>query len=115
MREKGVFTKSFEDYIKDLPVENQFKYFRTTKNKRLAAMAYHARKKRPGYKHIENNPNVEGIIVKDDIMVGIMIRDAWGRIMPCTPEECICTSYTLGENEKREYAWLLCVSANFEK
>lgn len=109
------FPEGFEDYIKELPVEKQLKYFRTSSNKRHAAMTYDARKKRPGYKQIENNSKIEGIIVKDGMMVGIMIRDAWGRIMPCTPEECICTSYTLEDSEKREYTWLLCVSANFEK
>ena len=78
-------------------------------------MSYDVRKKRPGYKPIENNLNIEGLIVKEGLLVGIMRKDAWGRIMPCTPEECICTSYTLGVNEKREYTWLLCVSPNFEK
>ena len=111
------FPEGFEETLKDLPLEEQMNYFRTSSCVEHSNTEYSSRTIACGYNKLEDDSNVKGIIVKDNLIVGIMIRDAWRRIMPCTPEESICTCYDFDDDDSEQniiYTWFLCVPANFE-
>lgn len=117
---KSVLPEGFEEILKDLPLEEQMNHFRTSSYRRLSNIGYSLRTLESGYNELKDDPDVQGIIVKNNMIVGIMIKDAWGRIVPCLPEERVCTYYASDNNgagykERIDYTWLLCVPADFEK
>ncbi len=58
--------------------------------------------------------DVRAIIVKDGIMVGVMVRDCYGDIVPLFPYKSVCTYYSCDNNgagykEYESYNSLICL------
>lgn len=111
------FPKGFELILKGLSVEEQITYFRTSSCKEHSEMRYDSRTMERGYTRLKDDSKVAGVIVKDGMIVGMMIHDAWKRVMPCLAEEYICTCYDFDDDDEEivEYTWLLCVPVGFER
>lgn len=55
-----------------------------------------------------------GLVVKDDLLVGGLIRPFWGEDQVCLPYKRVCTYYASdndgsGTSEREDYAYLICV------
>lgn len=115
-----LFPTGFEEMLKGLSMEEQINCFRTSSRRTHSATGFASRTVEDGYKRLEEDPDVQGVIVKDNMIVGVMMNDAWNRTVPCLPEQRVCTYYASDNNgagykERIDYTWLLCVPGNFEK
>lgn len=114
------FPEGFEETIKGLPIEAQMEHFRTTCRSTYAMTGWGERTSGSGYRRLEEDSDVRGLIVKDDLLIGVMMCNDDGRIVPCLPEERVCTYYAddnngAGSKTRIDYTWLVCVTEDFER
>lgn len=63
---------------------------------------------------LDDDGGFVGLIVKDGVIVGVLIKSWRGREEPCLPNRCVCTYWASdnegsGTNDREDYAYLICV------
>ena len=114
------FPEGFLESLQGLSIEEQMNRYRTTGYSKFVSTGYGSRTMEYGYRKLEEDSDVKALIVKDDILIGVIMSDAWNCEVPCFAEKKICTYYASDNNgagykERINYAWLLCVPEDFEK
>ena len=115
---KVFYPEGFEELIKGLTIEEQMNYFRTTSVSEYSVTDYLSRTLKGGYCHIDKDHDVKALIIKDGLIAGVMLVNDCGRIVPCLPEDSVCTYYAddnngAGSKTRIDYTWLLCVPEGF--
>lgn len=113
------FPEGFAESLKGLSIEAQMNRYRTTEYSSYAMTDWRERTRRSGYRKLEDTREVTALIVKDDLLVGVMIENDCGRDIPCFAGERVCTYYAddnngSGSKTRIDYTWLVCVPENFE-
>lgn len=114
------FPAGFAETLTGLSIEEQTGHFRTTTSTQLANTGWSSRSYNSRYRRLEEDPDVKAIIVKDDLIVGVMLSDDSGQMTPCLPEHRVCTYYASDNNgagykTRIDYTYLVCVPADFAK
>ena len=116
---KFTFPEGFEDTLKGLSVEQQMGRYRLSMSRTDAMTGWRERTTGMWYVRLDEVSDVKGLVVKDDLLVGILLIDHNGREVACFPDKCVCT-YCDAENNgagyktQEDYVYLLCVAENFE-
>lgn len=111
------YPDGFFELIKDLPISEQMKFFRTTTSIRRSHENWNERNTE--YTHtLDEDENVKAIILKDGYIAGVIIYAYFlGSEKAVMPERCVCTYYASENNgsgykEREEYTYLICINAN---
>lgn len=105
--------EGFEERMKDLSIEEQKALFTTE------VVSYY-RSACVFKRTLEENSDVKGIIVKDNMIIGIMISDAFNLTRPAFIDQQICTWDSSDNNgagyiSREEYTTLLYLPGYEEK
>ncbi|MBE6587487.1 MAG: hypothetical protein E7647_03625 [Ruminococcaceae bacterium] len=114
------FPEGFEITLKGLPIEEQALHYRTTCYSKYSKTGWSERVYEGSAAMLHKDRDVTALIVKDGIVVGIMIRNDYGREVPLLCEESVCTYYSCDNNgagykERIDYTWLICIPEDFDK
>lgn len=103
----GAYTmpEGAEDVLRALPIEEQTKYF---------AIEVTSSKSSSYRDSLKSSYDTKSVIVNDGIIVGIMISNDYGRVVPCFIGETVCTwdssdNNGAGYKSRTDYAKLLYV------
>jgi len=112
------FPEGFAQTLEGLSLEEQIGRYRLSMNRTDAMTGWRQRTTGPWYVRLDEVSDVKALIVKDDLLVGIMLVDHNGRQVPCFAEERICTYYDeenngAGYKTRADYVYLLCVTGDF--
>lgn len=117
----GAFTlpEGFAESLKGLPLEQQIGRYRLSMSRTDGMTGWRQRTAGPWYVRLDAVSDVKALIVKDELLVGVMLIDHANRQVPCFAEECVCTYYDVENNgagykTREDYTYLLCVSADFD-
>ena len=113
------FPEGFEATLRGLSVEEQMERYRTTGSSSYSHTGYSERTSSHRCRKLTEDSDVAALIVKDDLLVGVMLLNTYGRSIPCLPEQSVCTYYACdnngaGEKVRIDYTWLLCVMPGFK-
>ena len=113
------FPDGFEETLRGLTVEEQMERYRTTGSSSFSHTGYSERTSSRRCRKLTEDSDVKALIVKDDLLVGVMLLDDCGLQVPCLPEESVCTYYACdnngaGEKVRIDYTWLVCVMPDFK-
>jgi len=116
----GTFTfpEGFEDTLKGKTIEEQMARYRLSMSRTDAMTGWRERTTGMWYVGLHEVSDVRALIVKDDMLVGIMLTNHAGREVPCFADECVCTYYDeenngAGYKTRADHVYLLCVAENF--
>ena len=116
----GTFTfpEGFEETLKGLSIEEQMGRYRLSMSRTDAMTGWRERTHGRWYLGLDKVRDVQGLIVKDDLLVGILLIDHNGREVSCFADECVCTYYDeenngAGYKTRADYVYLLCVAKDF--
>ncbi len=106
--------EGFEESLKGLSIEEQMDRYRTSGSSTFSNTGWSERSYARGYRKLENDGDVRGLIVKDGIVIGVLMCDDCGREVPCFGEERVCTYYAddnngAGSKCRIDYTYLVCV------
>ncbi|MCD7723758.1 MAG: hypothetical protein LUH82_07435 [Clostridiales bacterium] len=114
------YPEKFEKLIEGLPVSEQLKYFRMGCGTYLNHSVKERRKSEYDYScNLEDDNDVKSIIVKDEKIAGVMVKDVYGDIYPCMVEK----GYIIRDDDELDgsgyksfvlYSYLICVPADFD-
>lgn len=118
--EEVLFPEGFAEKLRAVPVEQQTAFFRTGMNTVFSNTGWGERRQNGHCHQLDEDDSVTAIVVHDGIIVGVMLRNAWGGETYCRPEGSVCTYYASDNNgagyqEREDYTKLLCVSEDFEE
>lgn len=112
------FPEGFAQRLEGLTILQQMDCYRTTTCSRLHNTDWKKRTMDHGYARLENTPEIKALIVRDEVLVGVMILDDNGREQPCLPEGWVCTCYSednngAGYKSYSSFTHLVCVPEGF--
>jgi len=115
---KFTFPEGFEETLKGLSIEQQMDRYRLTMSRTDAMTGWRERTLHQWYVRLGAVSDVRALIVKDDLLVGIMIEDHNGREVPCFADEGVCTYYDeenngAGYKTRIDNVYLVCVPEEF--
>lgn len=113
------FPEGFEETLKGLSVEQQMGRYRLTMNRTDAMTGWRERTTGMWYVRLDEVSDVKALVVKDDLLVGILLIDHNGREVACFADERVCTYYDeenngAGYKTRADYVYLLCVAPDFK-
>ena len=81
------YPDGFADLLEGLPLEEQMDYFRIGNGVYLRQDISERRKSKYHYsQYIQDDDYVEAIIICNNTIAGIMVKNCHGKIIPCLPE-----------------------------
>lgn len=111
----GTFTfpEGFEETLKGLSIEQQMDRYRLTMSRLDAMTGWRERATSRWHIKLQEVKDIQ-LIVKDDLLVGILVEDHTKRLVPCFADEGVCTYYDAENNgagykTREDYVYLLCV------
>ena len=109
------YPEGFEKTLEGLALNQQIDCFRTTRLAQLAHTNWSERNIESSGINLEDCDAITAVIVKDDKIVGVMLKNESGREEFCPPEKCVCTYYAednngAGYKTRQDYTYLICVS-----
>lgn len=118
----GTFTlpEGFLETLQGLSIPEQMARYRLSMSRTDAMTGWRERTSGYWYVKLDAVSDVLALIVKDEILVGIMIKDHNGREVPCFADEGVCTYYDeenngAGYKTRQDYVYLLCVPENLKE
>ena len=110
--------EGFAELLHGRTIEEQMACYRTTFSHRTTQTGWRERRFTDITVRIEKDSAVTALIVKGDLLVGVMVKDHNGREVPCLAEEGVCTYYACDNNgagykERIDNTYLICVSEDF--
>jgi hypothetical protein len=118
----GAFTlpEGFSETLQGLSIEEQMGRYRLSMSRTDAMTDWRERTSGYWYVKLDAVSDVLALIVKDETLVGIMIKDHNGREVPCFADEGVCTYYDeenngAGYKTRQDYVYLLCVPENLRE
>ena len=113
------FPDGFEETLKGLSIEEQMDRYRLSMSRTDGMTGWRERTSGMWYVQLDRVSDVRALIVKDDLLVGIMLVDHNGREVPCFAEERVCTYYDeenngAGYKTRADYVYLFCVAESFD-
>ncbi len=114
------FPEGFAETLQGRTIEEQMACYRTTFSHRTTQTGWRERRFAGVSERLEKNSAVTALIVKNDLLVGVMMKDHNGREVPCFADEGVCTYYACDNNgagykERIDNTYLICVSDDFLK
>ncbi len=111
------FPEGFEEKLKGKSIEEQMNFYRITESRQLARTSYGQVDKETVTKRcykLTEYENVEGLVVRDGILVGVRMTDWWNSGQAVLPYGCVLTYYASdnegsGTKDREDYAYLICV------
>lgn len=113
------FPAGFEEKLQGKTLEEQMKCYRITDSMVLSHTAYgklDEQKIRERTHLLTEDTDCTGLVVKDGLLVGVLIRSYWRFLGDCVclPYGRVCTYYASdnegsGTNDREDYAYLICV------
>lgn len=114
------FPEGFAEKLAGKSLEEQMDCYRITESATLARTAYgkitDERTTELGAYALDRFDRFEGLVVKDGLLVGVLIKPWWSYDgpAPCLPYQRVCTYYASdnegsGTNDREDYAYLICV------
>lgn len=112
------FPEGFEETLRGRSIEEQMQRYRVTMATSYANSGWRERTAGTWYVGLDEVSDVRALIVKDELLVGIMLKDCAGREVPCFADQRVCTDYDeenngAGYKTRSEYVYLLCVAEDF--
>ena len=117
---KLIYPDGFADLLKGLSLEEQMDYFRIGNGVYLREDISKRRKNEYHYsQYIHDNGYVEAIIISNNMIAGVMVKNCHGKVVPCLPERgfIIRDDSELdgsGYKEFQLFLYLVCVTNNFD-
>ena len=111
--------EGFEETLKGLSIEAQMDRYRLSMSRTDAMTGWRERTRGVWFVKLDEVSDVKGLVVKDDLLVGILLKDHNGREVACFADERVCT-YCDAENNgagyktREDYVYLLCVAEDFK-
>lgn len=111
------FPAGFEEKLRGKSLEEQMDCYRITNSITLSSTSYGELDKqqiRGRTRSLEEDKDCTGLVVKDGLLVGVLIRPFWGEDRVCLPYKGVCTYYASdndgsGTSEREDYSYLICV------
>ena len=116
---KLTYPEGFRDMLEGLPLEEQMNYFCIGNGLYLKEEVSKRRKNEYDYsKPLNNEDRVEAILIHENLIAGVMVRNCYGKVVPCLPEQRFIIrddSEIDGSGYKtlRLYLYLVCVTKEF--
>ena len=117
---KLTYPEGFVDLLKGISLEEQMNFFRIGNGLYLKEELSKRRKSEyHTSKSIQSENRVQAIIVHDDLIAGVMVKNCYGKIVSCLPEKgfIIRDDSELdgsGYKEFKLYLYLICVTKDFD-
>ena len=117
---KYSYPKGFIDLIKDLSIEEQLNYFRIGNG--LYTREELCKRRRNKYDKaidLKEEQRVQSLIIHNQLIVGVMVKDAHAKTVPCLVEK----SFIIRDDEELDgsgyksfqlFSYLICVTKDFE-
>ena len=114
-----VLPEGFAETLKGKSVEQQMDRYRVSGSTTCGNTGWQERTCSPWYLKLGEASDVLALIVDNDLLVGIMVKDDNGREVPCFADERVCTYYAEDNNgagckTRTEYICLICVAEDFK-
>ena len=111
------FPEGFEEKLRGKSIEEQMKYYRISTSSTFSRTSYgevDSQKVFENTKSLDEDKHCIGLVVKDGLLVGVLIKEWWGSECVCLPYHRICVYYASdnegsGTNDCADYASLICV------
>ena len=118
---KLTYPEGFTDLLDGLTLEKQIDFFRIGNGLYIKEEISKRRKNEYDYSNsLQNEDRVKAIIVHENMIAGVMVRNCYGKIVPCLPEKGFIVrddSEIDGSGYKnfRLYLYLVCVTKDFDE
>lgn len=111
------FPEGFAEKLRSETLEEQMGYYRIASSAAFTRTSYgqvDSKRLMERTHALTEDEDCVGLVVKDGVLVGVLIRSHWGRETPCLPYQRVCTYYASdnegsGTKDRVDYACLVCV------
>lgn len=111
------FPDGFEEKLQGKTLEQQMECYRIASSTAFSRSSYgkvDATRLMERTRALVSDEDCTGLVLRDDLLVGVLIREHWGRDIPCLPYQQVCTYYASdnegsGTKNREDYACLVCV------
>ena len=111
------FEDGFEQKLSGHTVDEQMEHYRIKMVTTIEKYSYGELDSERSWEKIyklEDCDDVKGLVMKEEIIVGVMLRNCWKKNKVCFPNQSVCVYFSsdddgVGGSSRTDVAYLICV------